>query len=207
MDLKALMLSGALLILFCSRADARTYETPDTEQGNILLRKADMILFDAPFYLYLGHVGVLHGKPLGADSTGYFVNDMGSVAGTVNMQYRLFEDFQKTGWLGVIRYNSYSGGYTPFTPVGPLLVDIRQKIVDEAAKFYDDNLTWQRKFIKDEVNGLFRCDSLIEQIYENAGVTGGNENWKGLWPDREEPDIPNPKSYVHEGDSVRLQRI
>lgn len=138
----------ASLTLFCPTASADgTDISPNTEQGNILLRAVD-IWFNPPSDdIYVGHVGILDkwdGTNSSAPATTFSIYEQGARTGgyqvisyfpfkasNVTMTQSSYKNFRENNFLWVARWNSpvwtYTGSlFAAFTP------EIRRTITEKA---------------------------------------------------------------------------
>lgn len=195
------------------------FNKPNTERGNALLRELDFLQGCAACRVYLGHVGVL-GNWNGSNSenpANYDVFQQQSRTDIVSWVSYPFEatnnTLKKTSFETFTKHNnivynggtyySYGGGWTPtgfLWRAERFTASRRDQIVTTASSLEGINIEFfSFPFTKIPVanmftgTGSFRCDGIVEYIYEQAGAGSG----RGLYPSYLEACcIPAPASYV-----------
>ena len=194
------------------------FNYPNTELGNVLLRELDFLQACPACRVYLGHVGIL-GDWNGSDPQNpdnYDVYQQQSRTDTTNWVIKYLEatnnTLKKTTFTTFTTHNnivfdgapyhSYGGGWTPdgfFWHASKFDISQRDEIVTVADSLVGINITFiSFPFTKSPAanmfidTGSFRCDGIVEYIYEQAGVGSG----RGLYPFYLELTIPSPTGYA-----------
>ena len=209
------------LVQFRPEAGYAQFNYPNTELGNVLLRELDYLQGCPACRVYLGHVGLL-GDWNGSDPQNpdnYDVYQQQSRTDTTNWVIKYLEatnnTLKRTSFTTFTTHNnivydgaphhSYSGGWTPdgfFWHAAKFDISQRDQIVTTASSLVGINITFfSFPFTKLPVanmfidTGSFRCDGIVEYIYEQAGVGSG----RGLYPFYLEPVIASPSGYAVDG--------